>query len=214
MGYTRRRKIKFFMHISWLGGTTIKLQTKSVDEDVVIVIDPYKPATGAFPRSLTPNIAILTRGEADTVLSGEPFILATPGECDIKGVLMSAIASDEGHTVTRLDAEGLSIGHLGLTNLPLNDQQRELIGDVDVLFIPVGGGDSYDATAAVKAVNGIEPRIVIPMAFQSDVDPAALPVSAFLKEMGAAATEPEAKVIIKKKDLPADETRVIVLSKE
>lgn len=202
------------MHISWLGGTTVKLQTKSVDEDVVIVIDPYKPETGVFPRSLTPNIAILTRGDANTVLAGSPFILATPGECDLKGVLMSAVSAGEGSTVARLDAEGLSIGHLGLTNQPLTDAQRELLGDVDVLFVPVGGGDGYDATAAVKAVNAIEPRIVIPVAFQSDVDPAASPVSAFLKEMGAAATTPEAKVIIKKKDLPADETRVIVLAKE
>ena len=214
MGYTKRRKIKFFMHISWLGGTAVRLQTKNADEDVVIIIDAYKPESGSFPRSLTPDIAILTRGEEGTVLAGDPFILATPGECDLKGVLMSAVAAGETGTVARLDAEGLSIGHLGLTNQPLNDRQREVLGDVDVLFVPVGGGDGYDATAAVKAVNAIEPRIVIPIAFQSDVDPKANPVSAFLKEMGAATTEPEAKVIIKKKDLPTEETRVVVLAKE
>lgn len=201
------------MHISWLGGTAVRLQTKNADEDVVIIIDAYKPETGSFPRSLTPDIAILTRGEAGTVLAGEPFTLATPGECDLKGVLMSAVAAGETNTVVRLDAEGLSLGHLGLTNLPLTDRQREVLGDVDVLFVPVGGGDGYDATSAVKAVNALEPRIVIPIAYQSDVDPKANPVSAFLKEMGAA-VEPEAKVIIKKKDLPADETRVVVLSKE
>lgn len=202
------------MHISWLGGTTVRLQTKAVDEDVVIIIDPYKPATGVFPRSLTPDIAIVTRGEDNTVLAGSPFMLATPGECDLKGVLMSAIAAGETNTMVRLDAEGLSIGHLGLTKQPLTDAQRELLGDVDILFVPVGGGDGYDATAAAKAVNALEPRVVFPIAFQSDVDPDASPVNAFLKEMGSAAAEPETKVILKKKDLPTEETRVIVLAKE
>lgn len=205
------------MHISWLGGTTVKIVTKALDEDVTVVIDPYKPETGTAARSFSPQVAILTRGEKDLItLSSEPFILSTPGECDIKGVLITAIGGNEpGNIMIRLDAEGLSVAHLGLTTKPLNQKQREVLGDVDILFIPVGGGNGYDIETAVKAVSDIEARIVIPVAHRSDNDPTATPVADFCKAMGVPLTsEPETKVIIKKKDLPTEDTSVIVLAKE
>lgn len=204
------------MHLSWLGGTAVKIQTKPFDEDIVIVIDTYKPDEGVFPRSLTPHIALFTRGEAGSItLSGDPFIFATSGECETKGVLMTADQGHaSGHTVIRLDAEGLSVGLTGLTNQPLTDAQLEVLGDVDILLLPVGGGAGYDAESAVKIVNAIEPRVVIPLAYQSDIDPKAAPVDLFLKEFGVSGLLPEKKVIFKKKDLPVDETKVIVLAKE
>lgn len=207
------------MHISWLGGTAVKLVAKPYDEEVVIIIDPYKPTEGTAPRSVTPDVAILTQGpegEKEIItLSGEPFILSTPGECDIKGVLVTSVAGNEpGSTMVRLDAEGLSIAHLGLATKSLNQKQREILSDVDILFVPVGGINGFDAEAAVKAVNDLEPKIVIPIAHQSDNDPSAAPVSIFCKAMGSPLKEAEAKVIIKKKDLPVEDTSVIVLAKE
>lgn len=205
------------MHISWLGGTAIKIVAKPFDEEVVVVIDPYKPAEGTAPRSLTPQVAIYTRGSADSItLSGDPFVLDTPGECDIKGVLITTVGGNgPGQTMIRLDAEGISLAHLGLVNKSLNQAQREVLSDVDVLFVPVGGVDSYGAEEAVKAVNDIEPKVVIPMAHQSDNDPKAAPASVFCKAMGVTPkNEAETKVIIKKKDLPVEDTSVVVLSKE
>lgn len=205
------------MHISWLGTTAIKIQTKPHADDIMIVIDPYRPAVGSFPRSLTPNIALYTRGEENSIpLSGTPFVLSTPGECDIKGVLITAVqGATTGETLVRIDTEQMSLGHLGLSSHPLTDAQLEALSEVDILCIPVGGpGSGYDPEAAVKVVNAIEPRVVIPMAFQSDNDPKANPVAAFLKAFGAAAATPETKVILKAKDLPQEETRVIVLAKE
>lgn len=204
------------MHISWLGSTAIKIQTKPFDQDVVVVVDPYKPGTGGFPRSLTPHIALYTRGEKGSVtLSGKPFVLSSPGEIETKGVLITSTQGHQiGETMVRIDAEHLSIGHLGKTKKLPSDKQLEVIAGVDVLMIPVGGGDSYDSELAVKVVNTIEPRIVIPMAYKSDNDPKADKLEVFLKEIGVAAEKPEKKVIIKKKDLPQEETKVIVLEKE
>lgn len=208
------------MHISWLGGTAIKLVAKPFAEEVVVIIDPYKPENGSSPRSLTAEVAILTQGSETKkeiiTLSGDPFTLSTPGECDIKGVLITAVTGSEpGSTMVRLDAEGLSLAHLGRATKSLNQKQREVLSDVDVLFVPVGGVDGYDAEAAVKAVNDLEPRIVIPIAYQSDNDPTAAPVTTFCKAMGTVMKgEAETKVIIKKKDLPTEDTSVIVLAKE
>ena len=63
-------------------------------------------------------------------------------------------------------------------------------------------------------MNVVEPRIIIPIWYTSDNDSTASPVSAFLKEFGAKDIVEEAKTIIKKKDLPQEDTRVIVLTKE
>jgi len=204
------------MHISWLGSTAVKLQTKPVSDDVIVILDPYKPENGEFPRSLTADIVIATRGEKNLApLSGTPFLLNSPGECEIKGVLMTAAYSQTpGQTIARLDAEQLSIGFLGMVNKTLTNEELDVVSGVDILFVPVGGKDCYDAEMAVKMVNEIEPRIVIPMAYQSENNPEANDVSAFIKAIGLKAEEPQSKVIIKKKDLLAEEMKVIILEKE
>lgn len=204
------------MHISWLGTTAVRLQTKPLDQDIGIIIDPYKPTAGSFPRSLTPNIALYTRGEKGSItLSGKPFTLATPGECETKGVLIAAVQGESAdHVMMRIDTEHMSLGHLGLASKQPTDAQLEVLSGVDILCVPVGNKDTYDAEAAMKAVNAIEPRVIIPMAFKSDNDPKAATVDSFVKAMGMSADKPEKKVIIKKKDLPNEETHIIVLAKE
>ncbi len=194
----------------------VKIQAKPADEDIIIVIDPYRPTVGNFPRSLTPNIALFTHGEDGAItLSGSPFIMSIPGECETKGVLITAVqGSTTNEVFIRIDTEGVSVAHLGLTTTIPSDAQLEVVGDVDVLCLPVGGGKGYDPETAMKVVNAIEPRMVIPLGMESDNDPQALPVDAFLKVFGVVKGKPEAKIILKKKDLPTEETSVIVLSKE
>ncbi|MBD3311387.1 MAG: hypothetical protein GF349_02730 [Candidatus Magasanikbacteria bacterium] len=204
------------MHFSWHGTTCVKIQTKPFDKDITIVLDPYKPTKGQFPRSLTPDIGLYSRGEKNSItLSGKPFTLSMPGECETKGVLIAASQSpEENKIIFRIDSEQMSVGFLGLLNKEPNDDNLSLLNGVDILIIPVGGKDCYDAEKAVKVVNTVEPRIVIPIAFKSENDPNFADVDKFLKEIGSKNGKPEKKIIIKKKDLPQDETRVEVLSKE
>lgn len=204
------------MHISWLGSSAIKLQVKPFDTDVTIVIDPYKPEKGSFPRSLTADIALYSHGDKGSVtVSGNPFVITNPGEWEIKRVLLSAARGhNQGEAMLRIDAEHMSLGHLGRSNKPLTDAQLEMLTGVDILCVPVGGKDSYEPAAASKVINMIEPRIVIPMCYKSDNDPGAAPVSEFIKQLGAKVDEEEKKVIIKKKDLPQEEMRIMLLHKE
>ena len=204
------------MHLSWLGSTAIKIQAKPFNEDITLVLDTYKPKIGSFPRTLTAHIALYTRGEEDSItISGNPFTLSIPGECENKGILIMGVQGEKAdETMFRIDAEDISVAHLGLASKQLTDAQLEVFAGVDVLILPIGGQDSYDAETAVKIVNSIEPRIIIPMAFKSDNDPKATTVDNFLKEMGSADIKPEKKVILKQKDLPQEETQIIVLEKE
>lgn len=204
------------MHISWLGNTAVKIQAKPFDKDIVVVIDPYKQDKGNFPRSLAPNIGLYTRGEKNSItLSGNPFVLDTPGECEHDGILISSVQGHEKDTtMIRIDAEQISVGHIGFIKKQLDDKQLEVLSGVDILIVPIGHPDSLDNETAIKVINSVEPRIVIPIAYFSDNDPQAKPVDSFLREMGVKDHKPETKVIIKKKDLPQEETQVIVLSKE
>jgi L-ascorbate metabolism protein UlaG (beta-lactamase superfamily) len=204
------------MHLTWLGSTAIKIQTKHQEKDVIVVIDPYRPESGAFPRSLTPDIALFTHGQDGSVtLSGAPFIMDKPGECEIKGVLITATDGSKPDTVIfRLDTEGISLGHPGNIAKPLSDREMEVLSGVDILFVPCDAKSDQGVEEEVKMVNQVEPRVVIPMNFKSDNDPNAGEVEPFLKEMGSGNIAAETKIIIKKKDLPEEEMKVMLLKKE
>ncbi len=204
------------MHISWLGNTAIKIQTKPLAKDINIIIDPYKPSQGSFPRNLAPDIGLYTNGnEGSITLSGNPFTLVGPGECETGGVLVTSVQGEkEEQTMIRVDSEQLSVGHMGRTDKPPTDEQLASLSGIDILLIPYGGEGCYDAGTAVKVINSIEPRMIIPMCFKTDNEPKAKPVDAFLKELGSSNGKAEKKLIIKKKNLPQEETQVVVLSKE
>ena len=102
-----------------------------------------------------------------------------------------------------IEVEDLRICHLGsIGHVPTSDQVEE-IGNVDILLVPVGGGDSLDAPPAAETVSLIEPKLVIPMHFKTDIEKAALdPIDRFLKEMGAKTTETHAKIAVTRSSLP------------
>jgi len=130
-------------------------------------------------------------------------------------VLITAVEGHgEGEAMVRIDAEDMSLVHVGMINKQLTAKQLEILSNIDILCLPVGNKDSFDAEGAVKLVNEIEPRVVIPYAFNSDNDPDAKAVDTFLKEIGSKNGSPEKKVILKKKDLPEEDTDVVVLEKE
>ena len=97
--------------------------------------------------------------------------------------------------------------------MALTNEELDVVSGVDILFVPVGNDTCYDAEAASKVANALEPKIVIPMAFKCDNDPKAKPVEEFLKEVGAK-VQAEKKLIIKKKTLPEEGTQVMVVEKE
>jgi len=191
------------MHISWLGQTAIKLQTKYLDEDVVLVIDAYKPATGDFPRSLSPSIALFSRGLEGSVVATaqKPFILDTLGECEIKEVMITSYPGEEGNLIFKVNAEQMNLVHLGALHKKPDMAELEKIGAVDILFVPVGGGEQYlSPEDASDLVTALEPRLVIPIGYHCDSDPKAKPVADFIKELGLKPDTTDKKIIIKKKE--------------
>jgi len=202
------------MHISWLGQTCIKIQTKNQEQDVNIVIDAYKPQKGEFPRSFSPEIAVFSHGlEGASTLSQNPFVISTPGEFEIKNVLVHGIPEPDNNVIYKITAENLRVAHLGVLKKKLENGDLEKIGTVDIVLVPVGGGDYLDAKTAAEMVSALEPRIVIPIAYRCDTDSQSKPVEEFIKEIGLKPELTDKKIIIKQKDLPQEDMKLMILEK-
>lgn len=181
-----------------------------------MLIDPYRPTSGEFPRSFSPQIALFSEGQENSVtLSQDPFILDTLGEVELKNVMLYSYPVTDKKNIFRVNIEGMNIVHLGSLNKKIETSLLEKIGSPDILFIPVGGGDKYlSPEDANSLVSQLEPRLVIPMGFKCDTDPKAGNIQDFVKEIGINAEKNEGKVIIKKKDLPQEDRKMIILEKD
>ena len=70
--------------------------------------------------------------------------------------------------ISVVELEGKRICHMGDVGHMLNDDQFELIGDVDVLMIPVGGFYTIDAGTAKTICERIKPRVIVPMHYKGE----------------------------------------------
>ena len=89
------------------------------------------------------------------------------------------------------------------------------MGDIDVLFVPVCGGDVLEASRAAEVIGLLEPRILIPMHYRHPgLDPELFakldPVDKFLKELGITDPERLESLKITKSGLP-EETQIMIL---
>lgn len=206
------------MHIQYLGLSSFKLITK----EAVVVTDPYSKESGlASPRG-TVDVLVLSEPKnplysSYSSLSGEPFIISSPGEYDVKGVTVTGIPllQNENYvTVFLIESEGIKILNLAhIQNFNIAEDELEDLGDIDILILPVGGNAVLDASVAAKIVNQVEAKMVIPSHFSTEGIKLKLDeVSKFVKEMGGKA-ETLDKIIVKKKDFTdSEETKVVILT--
>ena len=91
------------------------------------------------------------------------------------------------NTIFAFALDGLRLCHFGdFGQSALRPEQREAIGDVDVLMLPVGGGGpTIGAEAAAAVVHELAPRLVIPMHYRTDAVDFLEPPDAFLAAVAA-----------------------------
>ncbi|HNZ84049.1 MAG TPA: MBL fold metallo-hydrolase [Candidatus Pacearchaeota archaeon] len=207
------------MHIYWKGQSCFNIMaTCGKGETLSILIDPIDPKTDTKLSKQKSDVCIFTNNQVSTEgLDG--FIINEPGEYEIKGIYIKGIGCPDCAEKERTDyiytieAEEMKICHLGnLKQKELSSKQLSAIGEIDILMIPVGGDYVLDEKEAAEIINQIEPRIVIPMVYKTDLVKTKLEdVKVFLKEVGEAGKTPQDKLLIKKKDLDNTEGEVVVL---
>ena len=111
-------------------------------------------------------------------IGGEPATLrATAGthESPIGEVVGVASEHDQSagtergpNTIFVFELDGVRVAHLGdFGQAALRPDQREAIGDVDLVLIPVGGGFTIGAQQAARIVEELSPRWVVPMHYRT-----------------------------------------------
>lgn len=211
------------MVISWYGQACFKIQSG----DLVLAIDPYSKDIGLTPPRFKTDILLVTHQHPDhnnvASIPEGAFVVEGPGEYEVKGVTVTGIPTfhdDAGgkergmNTAFAIDMEGIRLLHLGdYGETKPRPETIEAFGEIDILFVPVGGVYTIDAAEAAEVVNTIEPKIVIPMHYAiPDLKVKLDPVATFLKEMGVKNGTAEDRLTIKKKDFSEQEsTRVVVL---
>lgn len=77
--------------------------------------------------------------------------------------------------IFKFTIDNVTFLHLGDLGHILDDETVQQIGEIDVLFIPVGGTYTLDAENAWKVVEKIKPNIVIPMHYK--IEGLSLPIA-------------------------------------
>ena len=210
------------MIITWYGQSCVRLQSK----DTAVVFDPYDPSIGMKLPKLSADVLCVTHDHYDHnnvgVISGDPFLIDTPGEFEVKGIFVYGLSSfhddQEGkergkNTIYCVEYEDLTLTHLGdLGTTKLTDEQLERVEGTDILFVPVGGVFTINAQQAVDVISQIEPRIIIPIHYKiSHLKEKLDPIEPFLKAQGVTNCDPIESFKILKKDLPQDKTETVIL---
>ncbi len=208
------------MEISWLGHSCFRIRGK----EATIVTDPFDKTLGYPVKKPTATIITVSHQHPQHSflkgVAGEPRIVRRPGEYEIANVFINGIATfhdnDKGelrgkNTAFFIEIEDVHICHLGdLGHIPTAEQVEQM-SDTDVLMVPIGGGATIGAAAAVEVISLLQPRLVLPMHYKTDVVKMELaPLDPFLKEMGLKEVTPQPKLSVSKSSLPA-ETTVVVL---
>ena len=202
------------MIITWYGEACFLLESSGTR----VLIEPPQKESGINPPRLKSDVLIYSkpRGEsASWRIAGqesEAFIIDSPGEYEIKGVNIQGFA-DNKNIIYNIEMDDIKIIHLGFANKKFDNEKLAEFDDPDIVLAPVGGNDILDAEGAMNIINQLEPSIAIPMLYDiKGLEIKRAPLSAFLKE-SEAKESPQPKLIIKKKDLTEEETKIIILEK-
>lgn len=214
------------MQIFWHGYSTIRIEAKSGDKEATVLTDPFaNEASLRMPRTVEPDILLLSHQDRKCFsldnVQGRPFTVSDPGEYEIKDVFVNGIQDKTVEpeekarpVIYRLDVEGINVAFLGQLRRKLTDFEVEELDEIDVLLLPVGGGEVMDSKLASETISVIEPRIVVPLHYDLPGIKAKLTgVDAFCKALGVCKRQDANKLKISKKELPAEDVLVMVLER-
>ena len=175
-----------------------KLESKKFGSDVVFVSLWHPNFNGVEQMALG---------------SKQPFVVAGPGEYEVGSVtargfgVKTVYAGNEHYnTIYQVRLEEMNILFLGALSQPEIDSKiLGEFGDIDILFMPIGGGDVLEVPQASKLAVKLEAKCIIPMHYDDGA------LAAFRKENGQTEAAVD-KLTLKRKDVLAMSGEIVVLA--
>jgi len=169
------------MKIKWNGHASFSITAK---DGTVIITDPYEP--GGFGGALAygpirdkADIVTVSHEHADhnyvDGLEGKPQVVKESKT--VKGISFKAIhvyhddsrGSKRGeNNIFVFTVDGVKLCHLGDLGHTLPKEVKKEIGQVDALFLPIGGFFTIDPNEATRVMQDLNPRVVIPMHYKTE----------------------------------------------
>ena len=181
----------------------------------------HPPVTG-----VTADLVLVTHEHSDhnevAAAEGSPTVIrSTAGTLDSPVGEVVAIASEHDdragtqrgpNTIFCFTLDDLRVCHLGdLGQHTLRPEQREAIGNADVVFVPVGGGPTIGGVEAAAIVRELGPRVAIPMHYGSEAVDFLDPPDPFVDALDARVERRESSEADLEALLDADREPVVLL---
>jgi L-ascorbate metabolism protein UlaG (beta-lactamase superfamily) len=210
------------MEIQFYGANCLKVSTKKSN----IVVDDILDQVGLKSVTKSGDTVLFTEYTSPKVKDVK-LVINQPGEYEISDISVTGIgvrshneeSKQFSSTIFKIEADDIKIAVFGHIFPELSNSQIEELGEVDVLFLPVGGnGYTLNGTEALALIRQIEPGIVVPTHYASgniNYPIAQLSLDEALKELGMEPQETVAKLKLKRNDFSDDEsTKLIVLEQQ
>jgi L-ascorbate metabolism protein UlaG (beta-lactamase superfamily) len=194
------------MRVEWHGQSAFSLSAAGT----TVAIDPFFDLSGLERHQLTFDYPAITGVTAELLLithehqdhngveaiGGDPQILrSTAGRLESPIGTVTAVASEHDeqagsvrgpNTIFVFELDGLRVCHFGdFGQAVLRDEQAAAIGEVDLLFIPIGDGPTIGAGQASTIIERLSPRWAVPMHYRTPRINFLDTADAFLERAGA-----------------------------
>jgi L-ascorbate metabolism protein UlaG (beta-lactamase superfamily) len=206
------------LEITWYGLSCFRLTERG---RITSITDPFADSIGIPSPKLKADIVTISHDVAGhnfiEAVKSEPHVIRGPGEYEIGGVFVTGVALHDVETGRQnvaylFDYDGLTVLHLGDLSYVPAQSQMESLGQVSVLLVPVGAGNSLNAAQAAEVVALIDPYFVVPMHYGMDGLAIELdPVDKFLKAMGVSKVQESDTLKVTASDQP-EQQQVVVLT--
>jgi L-ascorbate metabolism protein UlaG (beta-lactamase superfamily) len=177
------------MRVEWFGQSAFRID----GDGKTVAIDPFGDMSPLsrdrgiqwdYPAiaGVEPDLLLVTHEHVDhngvEAIDGEPHTLrSTAGthESPIGQVMGIASEHDDAagtqrgpNTIFVFELDGVRVCHMGdFGQKGLREEQAAAIGEIDLLFVPVGGGPTLGAEQAALVVERLKPRWVVPMHYRT-----------------------------------------------
>lgn len=165
------------MEITWLGHSCFLLKDSQGRK---LLTDPFDTTLGYESYKDSLDIVTISHQHFDhnyyKDLKGNYELLDKVGMFYVGDIPIKGIPSyhdkDKGakrgdNIIFIFKMDNYSLCHLGDLGHILTENDIDAIGDVDILFVPVGGNYTIDGKEASEVTRKINPKIVIPMHYKT-----------------------------------------------
>ena len=189
--------------------------------ETTLAFDPISKKSKLSPAKFGSDVAFISMHHpdfdgAEQVAHGnkQPFVVNGPGEYEVGdvtargyGVKTTYDGQERYNTIYQVSLEGMNIVFLGALSSPdIDPKILGELGNIDILFVPIGGGDVLEVPQASKLAVKLEAKCVIPMHYDKTA------LEAFMKEESSGSVKPQDKLTLKKKDVAEMSGEVVVLT--